>query len=160
MMKMNQGFFKSFKAYLPVIIVLIIVFAFFKFIIQVSFVPSESMCPTISKKTFILGSRLSTPQKGDIIIFKKKGVTLVKRIIANEGEIIKIKKGHYYINGKKEKINVKGKTLPNTETEYAVPRDCYFVSGDNREHSTDSRHWVDTYVKKSEVLSVVIWKGW
>lgn len=83
------------------------------------------------------------PQRGDIVIFTHPldaERTLVKRVIGLPGEQIEIKDSVVYINGSPlEEPYVKGTTSPFSMTE--VPEGCYFVMGDNRQASSDSRSW-------------------
>ena len=114
------------------------------------------MRPTLEEWDVVIGIRTTDIHKGDVITFKKNRYTLTKRVIAEGGDILTIKNDHYYINGKKEPYKVKGKTTGKT-TYYKVPENCYFVSGDNRENSLDSRDREFAYVRKNEIRSKMIY---
>lgn len=125
------------------------------FIIINATIPSESMEPTISVGNRIFGNRLSylnsKPRRGDIIIFKypvdeAQGTTTlyIKRIIGLPGDNVKIHNQDVYINDiildepyAKYTLNSESDDID----EYTVPEDCYFVLGDNRDFSEDSRYW-------------------
>ena len=83
------------------------------------------------------------PQRGDIIIFTHPDDpqrTLVKRVIGLPGEQIEIQDGVVYIDGSPlDEPYIQGTTSPLPKT--AVPKGYYFVMGDNRQASSDSRSW-------------------
>ena len=91
------------------------------------------MEPTLKKGSLIFGVRIFDElETGDIIVFTKDGTVMVKRIAATAGET----------------ITVDG-------VSYTVPENCYFVLGDNREESNDSRHWQDAFILKVNVLAQI-----
>lgn len=133
------------------------------------YIPSHSMEPMLKDGDYVIVNGLAylkhEPQRGDVIIFRHDGVaneeTIIKRVIGLPGDSLVFVDGYLYINGEL----VYESYLPeDTETNSSkdfdhVPEGCYFVMGDNREDSRDSRHWDDPYVEKSEIngklLSVV-----
>lgn len=152
-----MSFSKILKNYLPVLLCAALVFILLRFIFQLAFIPSGSMAPTIPDEAIVLGVRITDVERGDIIIFKKEGIQLCKRVIAKGGDSLQIKNGEYYVNGKKEKYG-HGTTEGETKV-YRVPKSSYFVSGDNRENSEDSRMWKNPYIKKSDIRSKVIFSS-
>jgi len=88
------------------------------------------------------------PQRGDVIIFRHPldpGRTLVKRVVGLPGEHIEIKDGLVYIDGSPlYEPYVKGMVSTSCQGSYCdleIPQEQYFVMGDNRTASSDSRFW-------------------
>ena len=96
-----------------------------------------------------LGYRLSNPKRGDVIVFEAPdmaGADYIKRIIGLPGETIKITSDTIYIDGKKleedylpDSFNTYVGNDESMTLEVKLEPDTYFVMGDNREHSHDSR---------------------
>lgn len=138
-----------------------------QFVIVSAVVPTGSMEDTIQPSDRIIGWRLGyifdDPKREDIVIFKypdDESQLYVKRIIGLPGEVIEIKEGMVYVNGvafPEEYI----KEAPLFDGgPWLVPEDSYFVMGDNRNHSHDSRFWQNTYVKKEKILGKVMFRYW
>lgn len=107
------------------------IFVLFRTVFFVGFVPSASMEPTIRTDSLIFGTRIYEDlSEGDIIVFEHEDSLLVKRIIGVGGQIIEV-----------EGIS------------YTIPSNCYFVVGDNKENSWDSRFWEEPFVRKSSVVA-------
>lgn len=112
-------------------------------------IPSESMVPTIEVNDKVVVTNFSywfgEPERGDVIVFQfpldtKKDY--IKRCIGLPGETVEFKDSHLYING----VLVDEPYLPEglTFEDYGpitVPDGQYFMCGDNRNHSADSRVW-------------------
>ena len=118
-------------------------------------IKGDSMQPNYPNGEFLLTDkvtyRFNPPQRGDVIVFKapvNEEDDYIKRIIGLPGETVSIKNGHVYINGKMLEENYLASTLytsgglflPN-DKEVVVPQDHFFVLGDNRPYSSDSRAW-------------------
>ena len=127
-------------------------------------VPTGSMENTIEIGDRLIGLRLaylfSDPQRGDIVIFyfpDNEEETYIKRIIGIPGDHIVIDNGLVYVND--IKINEPYLAEPMNiapRLEYYVPADSYFMMGDNRNHSLDSRSWTNTFVKREKIIG----KAW
>ena len=134
------------------------------FVIANASVPTGSMEDTIPTNARIVGLRLAynfaEPQRGDIAIFKypdDRTTDYVKRIIGLPGETVEVIDGKVYIDGSDTPLDepyikdiATGDFGP-----YHVPENSYFMMGDNRESSWDSRYWDNTYVERSEIIAKV-----
>lgn len=132
-------------------------------------VVSGSMSPTIRTGDYVIVNRLAyivnEPERGDIVSFSNKEINehMIKRVIGLPGDFIQLINGDIYINGE---LLVEDYLKPGTETyplllnnEFHVPDNCYFMLGDNRGHSTDSRYWQNPYIPKEDIAGelMVIW---
>jgi len=121
------------------------------FIIQPFVVDGPSMEPNFQNNEAILLDKLSfhwrTPARGEVIIFKappQPAEDYIKRIIGLPGENVTIEKSEIYINGRllHEVYLPQGSGLgPNEYYQKTLGPDEYFVMGDNRPRSSDSRNW-------------------
>ena len=127
------------------------------FVVQTFYVPSTSMSPPLQVGDRILVNKLAYPlhgvHRGDIIVFRRPPAEncgtpvsdLVKRVIGLPGETISDRNGTVYINGKPLAEPWLPKNDPNTYTPSFKPvhigPNSYFVMGDNRTVSCDSRYW-------------------
>ena len=116
----------------------------------------------------IFGNRLAyvmtDPKRYDIIIFKypdDTSKTFIKRIIGLPGETVEIKDGNVYINGSETPLD---DSFCAEETEggfgpYVVPEDSYFVMGDNRANSIDSRSTNVGAIYKTDIKAKIVYGG-
>ena len=127
---------------------LLIVF-FRTFVFQNFVVEGSSMSPTLTQSDRLIVSRLSyylgQPERGDIIVFQYPygpDRDFVKRVIGLPGETVAIKDGRVFINNKplQSEPYVKNKSH-DTHDPVTLGEDEYFVMGDNRTGSSDSRSW-------------------
>ena len=131
--------------------------------------PTSSMENTIMTGDRVIGNRFaysfSDPQRFDIIIFRypdDESQLFIKRIIGLPGETVEIRDGKIYLNGSDEPLeDVQTKeTMVGSFGPYTVPENSYFVMGDNRNDSKDSRYWTNTFVTKDEILGKAIFRYW
>jgi signal peptidase I len=163
----------------PIVLALVVAFVLKTCVFANAQVPSESMINTIQKGDRLIASRLeyrfNDPERFDIIIFKfpddvaahekdksHKVDYFVKRIIGLPGETVEIVNGVVYVtdkNGNTQQLIddfVTACTPTGDYGPYNVPEDSYFVLGDNRESSHDSRAWETTnYVHKDLIVGKV-----
>lgn len=131
-----------------------------RFVIINAKIPSSSMESTINIGDRVIGFRLaylfSEPDRGDIIIFKwpdDESQTFIKRVIGLPGETVKISNGKVYINGEPIEEDYLNEDMKGDFGPYIVPEDSYFVLGDNRNNSKDSRKWDNTFVSSDQILA-------
>ncbi len=152
-----------------VIVVAVAVTLVNQFLLINAVIPSGSMEQTIMEGDRIFGNRLayltSEPERFDIVIFKypdDETKTYIKRVIGLPGETVEIIDGKVYIDGSSNPLD--DSFCPETPTgnfgPYQVPEDCYFMMGDNRENSSDSRYWVNTYVQRSQIIGKAVLRYW
>ena len=154
---------------LAIVIAVVIALILNEFIIVNARIPSGSMENTIMTGDRIVGNRLayisSEPERYDIIIFRypdDESQLFIKRIIGLPGETVEISDGYIYIDGSDEPLEdvETPEVMEGTYGPYEVPEGCYFVLGDNRNNSKDSRFWENTYVSKDEILGKAIFRYW
>ena len=141
---------------LEVIVSAIAIFLFvYLLILQPHKIKGASMEPNFHDGEYLLTDKLTyrfrLPKRGEVIVFEAPGTNgeeFIKRIIGLPGERISIEDGYYNINGNKLDVSYIPdtiKTYPNiflkTGQEVVIPQSSYFVSGDNRQASSDSRVW-------------------
>ncbi len=137
-----------------------------KYIIQTSLVPTGSMIPTFMVRDRLFVNKyvyqFRTPKRGDIVVFKSPyddGKDYVKRCIALPGETVEVRKGQVYINEKA--LVMPGVTIHRDLFDFnpvMVPAGSYFMLGDNRGNSQDSRYW--GYVPEEDLLGQAFFTFW
>ncbi|CAN5134958.1 signal peptidase I [soil metagenome] len=140
------------------------------FIAQPNQVKGESMMPTFQNGNYIFTSKVTykmrTPQRGDVVVFHSPGnaeIEFIKRIIGLPGDVVMLQNEEVYVNGVKlNEPYTSAKTLP-LPNGYAqenvpinVPNGYFFVMGDNRPHSSDSRDFGP--IKTASVIGQVFYR--
>ena len=148
------------------VIALVLALIIRQYVIQVSLVPTGSMIPTLNIRDRLFVNkyiyRFNTPERGDIVVFKSPkadGKDYVKRCIGLPGDEIEIIKGYVYVNGKP--LVVQGVNIQRDYSFFGpviVPQDQYFMLGDNRANSQDSRYW--GFVPKKDLLGKALFTFW
>ena len=142
------------------------------FVAQPHKVSGASMIPTFQNGDFILTDKVSykvgEPENGDIIVLKNprnESQDFIKRIIATPGQTLKVQESSVFVDGVKISENYlpaqtptrSGSFLREGETIKVAPNQ-YFVFGDNRNHSSDSREWGS--ITKEEIVGKVFFRYW
>jgi signal peptidase I len=114
------------------------------------------MYPTFSDKQYVLTNivalRFGNPKIGEVVVFKAPNEPekdFIKRVIGTPKDTVLVKNGDIYVNGKlldqsaylKPSVKTYGGSFLRENETVSVPKDSYFVMGDNRAGSSDSREW-------------------
>ena len=162
----KKSLWKELWEYVKMILfVVIVVLIVDNFLLINAVIPSESMEETIMTGDRIFGNRLAylfeEPERFDIVIFKypdDESQRFIKRVIGLPGETVEIREGKVYIDGSETPLD--DSFTPETPVgdygPYTVPEGCYFMLGDNRNNSKDSRMWDNPYVKKEKILGKAV----
>jgi len=135
-----------------VVVALVISIVLYLFIMTPHEVIGNSMHPTYQNGEYLMANKLlyrfQDPQRGDVIIFKYSDTQdFIKRVIGLPGDKVMLKDGHIYINDQlldesaylSNSIYTNGGEFLHEGETITVPDNEYFVCGDNRPHSSDSR---------------------
>lgn len=139
---LKYGWFLMAKEF---VIALILLLVLFNILIGVSKVTGQSMEPTLHAGDVVFFTRFNFAyERGDVVMARMpSGEFYVKRIVAVEGDTVDLRDGCLYVNGEAETADSPvGETLAEegiVAYPYTVEAGKYFLVGDNREHSTDSR---------------------
>lgn len=133
------------KEYLPYIIILMVIILIRTFIVTLVRVDGSSMENTLHNGEILVLNKLDKDyERFDIVVIKYNNERLVKRIIGLPGEQVRYRNSQLFINGKKIKENFIEEETANfniMELGYnRIPKGYYFVVGDNRDNSLDSRY--------------------
>lgn len=163
---MNKKILKEIFSWIMVFVFAYVLATFInKVIIFKVEVPSGSM-----EKTILIGDRaityrlsylFSDPKRGDIIVFPfpdDETVDYIKRIIGLPGETIEGKDGLVYIDGKPLEEAYVADKLDSDFGPYEIPEDSYFMMGDNRNNSADSRYWIHTFLSRDKIKGKALFK--
>ena len=132
------------------VLIAIIIFLLLQIVVKNFRVTGESMQPSFVDGQFLLVNKISyrfaQPKRGDVIVFRyprDPGEDFIKRIIGLPGETVRIAEGNVYIDGHPlREPYLQGESTGTYHTlETALGEDEFFVLGDNRRYSSDSRTW-------------------
>jgi signal peptidase I len=170
-----------------IIIAVLLALVIRTFIVQAFKIPSGSMEDTLAigdhllVNKFIYGSKIPftdsrflsirDPKRGDVIVFEypeDPSKDFIKRVIGEPGDTVEVIAKRVYVNGKlyanpaevhKEPDMIPKEANPRDfKAPVVVPADCYFVMGDNRDRSYDSRFW--GCVKRDKIKGLAFIKYW
>lgn len=157
------------------------------FVVQAFKIPSGSMLETLQigdhllVNKFIYGTHIpfthisffhiQKPQRGDIVVFKypvDEQRDFIKRVVGTPGDTVEVRNKIVYVNGERLHdedyvVHRDAIIIPGQRDNFGpvtVPENCYFMMGDNRDGSFDSRFW--GYVKQEQILgkALIIYWSW
>lgn len=177
-----------FTEYFKALGITILIAVFLKvFVIQTYNIPTESMRETLDVGDYLVVNKFiygiktpfmkngffafRQPQKSDVVVFKypvDRSKHFIKRLIGMPGDIVEGKDKNIYVNGVLQNenyiIHKEGNLNPTTHPQrdtfgpVRVPANSYFMMGDNRDQSQDSRFW--GVVPKEDVIGLALFKYW
>ncbi len=162
---MDSGDIKEF--FQSLIIAAVLAFLIITFVAQSFVVEGQSMEPTLSSRERLFVNkfiyRIQKPERGDIIVFSPRydsGKKYIKRIVGLPGETIEIKEGKTFIDGQPVEEDYLNQRMFGVHEKVEVPEDHYFVMGDNRNNSTDSRDGRVGFVDMDSIDGRAFWVYW
>ncbi|MFC1798191.1 signal peptidase I [Thermodesulfobacteriota bacterium] len=180
----------SLRENIEAIVIAVILALFIRtFIVQAFKIPSGSMKPTlligdhILVNKFIYGIKIpfwrktivpiKDPKRGDIVVFKfpeDPSKDFIKRVIGIAGDVVEIRDKKVYINHKpfddkygfyqESPTRVTGLSAQDNFGPVTVPKDMFFVMGDNRDHSYDSRFWGFVELDALKGKAFIVYWSW
>ncbi|MBR5279678.1 MAG: signal peptidase I [Clostridia bacterium] len=157
----RQALVGTVSVLLVVAAVAVLITTLFLPILQIS---GDSMSPTLEHDEIVVLLKTKKFERGDLIGFYYQGKILVKRVIALPGDEVVIDvEGNVYVNGELlEESYVTDKGLGDCDLEfpYEVPGTSYFVLGDRRSNSVDSRNSVIGAIEREDIIGKVFIKVW
>jgi len=172
--KIGEFFLDIIETLVIALSIFLVVYLFF---MQPHQVNGQSMVPNFQSGEYVLTDKVSyklgDPQQGDVVVFhappaahcpEGTGCDFIKRVIATPGQTVNLENSSYYVNGQKVSesyIPQDFETLPGDflrgRTITLGPNE-YFVSGDNRPYSSDSRQWGP--IDKSAIVGRAFFRYW
>ena len=178
------------REYAEALVIAIILALFIRtFVVQAFKIPSGSMIETLNigdhilVNKFIYGIKIpftdevlitiSQPKRGDVIVFKypqDESKDFIKRVVGEPGDVVEIRNKQVYVNEKPldepyaihlDSVVYTREAQPRDHYgPITVPQDSYFVMGDNRDHSMDSRYWGFVKFNKIKGKAFLIYWSW
>jgi signal peptidase I len=136
-------------------------------------VKGESMFPNLHDSEYlitnVISQKIGNPQLGDVVVFKapnEPDKDFIKRVIGVAGDTVSIREGDVYLNGElldesaylKPEVKTYGGSFLREGDEVSVPEGYFFVLGDNRSYSSDSREW--GFVPKKNIIGSSFFIYW
>lgn len=167
-----RGWFSvSLRAFIwPFLAVILAAFVARASLVQAFSIPSGSMTPTLEPGDFVVVTPFrgpfygNRPERGDVVVFHAPGDSsryLIKRIVAVPGDIVELRSGDVWINGRRvSEPGIPGRGDRKDLSTRILPAGRYFVLGDHREASIDSRTW--GFLDEARILGkarIIFWSS-
>ena len=167
----RRGFKYLLRDVLSVVVSAVVIAVALKaFVVDSRIVPTGSMIPTIHDGDRVIILKLpyffgKTPKHQDVVVFAapeefENDEDLLKRVIGLPGDTVEVKDGLVYVNGVALDEPYINEPPVKDFAKVTVPDGCYFMMGDNRNHSRDSTQWIDPYVPFTDIKGKVILCYW
>lgn len=146
-----------FRFVIKIGIICLVILFIFRVVLMLCVIPSESMTNTLKVGDLLVGTRYDAKKvhRYDIMVFippDHENLYYIKRVIGMPGDTVRIKNGDVYVNGKLTRTSfVNGNENNDGSGTYKVPKGHYFMMGDNRNNSDDSRFWKHKYVPEKNL---------
>ena len=151
------------RNFISIIIFIIIINMLQRYVFCFNYIMSESLENTLMTDDIVFSTRIvNEVNRYDIVSFYQYGEkgtdVYIKRVIGLPGDTVEIMNGDVYVNGKK----IDDEYVYNDPyhgslcvgyKKFEVPEDSYFMMGDNRHNSYDSRYWKNPFVKKDDIIT-------
>ena len=155
-----------------IVVVMAIMVMVYLFVMSPQEIKGASMEPSFIDGEYILTNKIlykiKDPKRGDVVIFKSPGnpdIDYIKRIIGLPGDTVMLRNDTMYVNGTEVEepylspgITIFGGSYLDENQEIVVPEGEYFVMGDNRPHSADSREFGT--IPKEDFIGKAILRYW
>ena len=133
-----------------------VILAFRSYVMERVIISGNSMFPTLCNADVCMAWKLDRePERNEIVLAKVNGATVIKRVVGLPGDPLSVSEGRLLVNGNfvtDYDFEIEEPGL--LEDEYTVPPDSYFLLGDNRAESVDSRAY--GAVERSRIRGIVI----
>ena len=165
----RENFRRRYKKLLRSTIYALIIVAAISVLIATLLLPvlqiyGTSMNPNLSEGEIVVSVKTWNIKSGDIIAFYYNNRVLVKRVVACSGDSVVISEnGDVYVNNNllsEEYLSQKSCGNSDIEYPFVVPQNSYFVLGDHRESSVDSRNSLIGCVEREEVIGKIVFRLW
>ena len=160
--KLYYSAYKIMTVLIDILVSIFIVIALCRVLFMFSIVKGDSMSPNVQQGTIVIANRMSYRnqeiQRGDVVMAYHEDKVVIKRVIGLPGDKLYFKNGYVYLNNEvvRETYLEGDAALTYCTEEFDVPEGYYFLMGDNRPESYDSRFYLDPYINTDDIIGKII----